>query len=129
MNNIEKKLPNATSIGEVKTCVLVDILDFLSLSEINFFVSNDKNARKLLVQSSSGKVSTSSPMGTFVLLRDIGVEKSVAEIYFKNTPPKTKIKVLTQNDEEITVDNEMIFDDIYNQDKNVTLTAIGLIHY
>jgi hypothetical protein len=129
LNTIETALPKATSIGEVKTCVLVEVLDFLSLSNINFFVSNDKKARKLMVQANSGKINTSSPMGTFILLRNIGIDKGYAAQYFRNTPKDKKLKVLNKVDEEVLKDNSEIFDDIYDEEKNVVLTSIGMIKY
>lgn len=130
LDTLEKTFPSGSSIGELKTSILVDILDFAGLEQINYFVSNDTKARKLLTDSSSGRVNTSSAIGTFILLEKFGTPIETARKYFNKFSNKDGyFYVLDKNDKAILSTYRQVFNDIYSGTKTLTLTKAGIIHY
>lgn len=130
LDALEKTFPSKSSIGELKTSILVDILDFAGLEQINYFVSNDVKARKLLTDSSSGRINTSSAIGTFILLKEVGIPIETSRKYFKKFDNKNgQFYVLDTNDNPILKTYRQVFNDIYSGSQNLTLTKSGMIHY
>lgn len=130
LDSLERTFPHASSLGELKTAILVDILDFAGLEQINFFVSNDTKARRLLTDSSSGRVNTSSAIGTFILLKGTGVPIDTASQYFEKFSNKDElIKVLDKDNKNVSKTYRQVFNDIYSGTENLTLTKAGIIHY
>lgn len=128
--SLERTFPSQSSIGELKTAILVDILDFAGLEQINFFVSNDTKARRLLIDSSSGRVNTSSAIGTFILLKKTGVSIETSTNYFEKFSNKDGgLNVLDKDDKTISKTYRQVFNDIYSTTENLTLTKAGIIHY
>lgn len=126
---VEAAIPDKTSAGELKTSILVDVLYFLNIAEINLFISNDKRARTLLVTTTSGRVKTSSPLGTFVILRDTGMVKADAEPFLLKLGPNKDLKVRDVNGKWATLKYQQIFDDIFAANSGLYITADGFIHY
>lgn len=130
LDTLEKTFPSGSSIGELKTSILVNILDFAGLEQINYFVSNDTKARKLLTDSSSGRINTSSAIGTFILLKNFRIPVDTAIKYFDKFSNKDgAFYVLDKNDNPILKTYRQVFNDIYSETENLTLTKAGIIHY
>lgn len=130
LDTLEKTFPSGSSIGELKTSILVDILDFAGLEQINYFVSNDTKARKLLTDSSSGRINTSSAIGTFILLKKVGVPIETAIKYFNKFSNKDgSFYVLDKNNQSVLKTYRQVFNDIYSGSETLTLTKAGIIHY
>jgi hypothetical protein len=126
---VETGIPDRTSAGELKTSILVDILHFLNVAEINFFVSNDRRARALLVTTTDGRVKTSSPIGTFIIFRDTGWTRAESEPYLRKLGSGRSIQVKDINGKWATLTYQQIFDDIFAANSGLYLTADGFIHY
>lgn len=131
LSSIESTLPHRTSAGEFKTCVLVHILNFIGLAEINLFVSNDRAARVLLVTSTNGNVNTTSPIGSFFLLRDMGMSYQEAQTYLLGRMvPHTQIRAKGTDDKLFTTTYSVLLFDIYDLDPDdIILTKEGIIKY
>ena len=126
---VESVIPERTSAGELKTSILVDVLHFLNVADINFFVSNDKRARTLLVTTANGRIKTSSPLGTFIILRDTGMTKVESEPFLLKLGPDNDLKVRDVNGRWKTLKYQQIFDDIFTMNRGLYLTVDGFIQY
>lgn len=116
-------------MGEMKAGVLIDVLHFIGLENINFFVSNDVKARRFVTDSTNGRVSTSSAIGTFIILRDNGFTRNDASKYFDKFSGKENcLKVINTDGKKISKTYRQVFEDIFSN-QNIYLTKEGLIHY
>lgn len=129
LSAIDACILNGSSTGELKTSILVDILYFINLVEIDLFVSNDNRARYLMTVSTGQRVQTSSPIGTFIFLRDTGMTKKDAEPYLIKMGPNTDIAVKDINGRRLILKYHQVFNDIFANASNVSLSPDGIIKY
>jgi hypothetical protein len=115
--------------GEIKSAVLAQVLTFTTYAEINLFLSNDVNARKMLVYLTSGRVEGYSPLATFILLRDIGFNQSDCLPYIQTYSSNFELKVKLPDDSEAKKTYPQIFNDIFNPNVSMEVTIDGYIKY
>lgn len=131
--NIENRIDSDTNCGEFKTSVLIECLNFLGLAEINFFVSNDKQARSLIVRKYEESINTISPIATFVLFKETNsMNETRARAYLNNIGKKginERIKVINSRGEFVTKNYLDIFNDIYDNNIDISVTIDGYIKY
>lgn len=123
---IESRMPNDTSAGEVKTILLTEILIFFGV-RVTLFVSNDKRARSLAVTATGGQVITSSDVGTFQIFKEAGYSREDVQPFLEKLGPDKRLKAKTPNNEFYSESYQQLVDDLY-ADK-AYLTTDGYIKY
>ena len=121
LENCDAAIGEQQSLGEKKSLVLLQLLQFLFPSKVYVFCSDDGGARKGVV--SIGGVHCLNVLSLFYRLRELGYEKSVAEPYFDayeafvtRTGSQTTFKVwrMLSSSQRCRVACRQVFDDIYD---------------
>jgi hypothetical protein len=126
----EKKLQSDYSTGEIKTIVLLQVIDFVKEKneQINLFVSNDKKARKLLTGTKSAIISCSS-LASFILLREAGFAKTDCMDYFNTYAGHSEINAIGSDGKKLNTTYQQLYDDIFDSSKKVEMTKQGIVKY
>ncbi|WP_238363658.1 hypothetical protein [Bacillus cereus] len=129
MDFCEKSLREDMDVGEVKTIVLTRVLDYISLSTINLYVSNDRRARKLLVNVTDGKVNACTPLASFLFLKKAGMTKEECNSYFRKYSPRERMNVWDSSGKKVNLEYRQIFEDLFDNTKKIELTVEGVLKY
>lgn len=114
----ETAIGRSKSLGEKKSAVLLQLLQFLYPGQVYVFCSDDSGARKGF--TSLGDVKCLSVISAFVFLKDFGFNKNDLEPYFVsyenlcNITNQLTFKVWhSTSPEKISLPRRQVFDDIF----------------
>ncbi|MCK8816280.1 hypothetical protein MWH28_02745 [Natroniella sulfidigena] len=104
-------------IGEIKTLHMIILLRDIANKQINYFLSDDRRARRAIVLTFGktiydDKITGLSVLGSFDLLKENGLAKVNALEYIKKFS-FTKTKVYDQKRNMIKLENNIIIEKLY----------------
>lgn len=124
----EAVIGQSKSLGEKKSAVLLQLLQFLYPGQVYVFCSDDSGARKGF--TSFGDVKCLSILSAFAFLKDLGFSKSDLEQYFAsyeslcNSTQQVSFRVWnSQLKEMIRIPCRQVFEDIFGDTYEVLQTG------
>ena len=124
----EAVIGQSQSLGEKKSAVLLQLLQFLYPGQVYVFCSDDSGARKGF--TGFGDVKCLSVLSAFVFLKDLGFGKSDLERYFDsyesicNSRQQVSFRVWnSQLKEMIRIPCRQVFEDIFDDNYEVLQTG------